>query len=319
MLIDIGDTCLRGRDPQGRRQEWHLCVEAPVGAGSDLATAPAVRADGGEVVVRSLPPTVPAEEAQAWLDNEIRVATRIRTAHSAEAHPAELPRIVGYEFDTAEPFALFAPYRAAARPGLAARLLDSERLVLAASLFRALAHLAALDIVHGGVALPAVRLSGANVVLVNFEHAVLTGEHSPAHGRTAHPGDDVLAAGLLLHEVYTGARLPAGHTPDDSAAPALRALLAGVFAEAPVDRPSALDLLRRLDAGDIARASDHDAALAAGRTRFDAARRAKLPDGTGRNGDAPPATGPAPVARPPQPPPPRPRRARWFNRTGGAR
>ena len=277
-MIDTDFRYLRGQDAQGKRRTWRVRVGAEVEAGSVLGTAEATPPDGsGPYVLRTLPPVevVRPDVSQTWLDNEIRAVRRLSTRYRADRAPAELPRVVGFEFDSGEPFALLASYPAANTGNGVSRLLDAQRTTFTTSLLRALAHLAAVDLVHGGVRLSSVRLTGATVRLVNFEHAVLTGEESPSGAGPAHPGDDVAAAGRLLHEVYTGTPVADDELPDHAEVPWLRTLLAGVFTEEPRDRPTALDLLRRLNSAAPAPFDDPDAALRRGRSRFDAVRAAK--------------------------------------------
>ena len=89
----------------------------------------------------------------------------------------------------------------------AALLIDERRRFLI-GLFRALAQLAAVDLVHGSVGLSSLCWDGITTQLINLEHTVNTGEGSRSslsrNGGVAHPGDDVRAERLCPK---TGIRL----------------------------------------------------------------------------------------------------------------
>ncbi|MCS7477478.1 hypothetical protein ACFFQW_47280 [Umezawaea endophytica] len=291
------EVVLHGRDAWGAPRTWRLRTTGTVEAGSVLRTAEGKLNTGDRVVLRTLPPAsaVQPEISQVWLDNEIRAVTRTTRLYRAERPPAELPRLLGYQFDSDKPFALLTGYSSTGAATAVGRLLDSQRTEFTVSLLRALAHLDAVDLVHGNVGLPALRLDGSSVRLVNFEHAVLGGEPSRSGvWPPAHHGDDVLAAGRLLYEVYTGVPTTGDGHPSGTAVPWLRSLLSGVFADNPHERPSAVDLLRRVNAAAPAPSDDQDAALHRGRARFDTVRSVKS---AGYPPQAPPsatAAGPAP-------------------------
>ena len=83
---------------------------------------------------------------------------------------------------------------------------------------RALAQLAAVDLVHGSVELSSLCWDGGTAQLVNLEQAVRAGEPS-RDGTPAHPGDDVRAAGRVVHELFTGKRIGPKDTPNLSGEP----------------------------------------------------------------------------------------------------
>jgi len=62
------------------------------------------------------------------------------------------------------------------------------------------------SIVHGAIGLNTLHWDGDTLQLVDFGGAALCGEYPD--GRTAHHGDDILAAGRVIYQVHTGQRAP---------------------------------------------------------------------------------------------------------------
>ncbi|HEX8865465.1 MAG TPA: hypothetical protein VF821_07375, partial [Lentzea sp.] len=212
--------------------------------------------------------------AEVLLDNEIRALTRLHTRYSRPL--PELPRIVGYDFDSAEPFLLLEPPVGKCVDGGLRTLLIDERRRFMIGLFRALAQLDAVDLVHGSVGLSALCWDGATTQLVGLEHAVGTGE-APRLSRTgavAHPGHDVRAAGRVVYELFTGRSVAPGDTPDLASQPeVLASLLRGVFDQDPRLRPTAVQMLERLNDRDpLPRPVDVTSAMKPGYDRFDELR-----------------------------------------------
>lgn len=269
---------LRGSNAFGESGQWSVrTVGEETMPGSVLAVRRVELDDGKPLICLRLPEEGATPQAEWMLDNEIRSAARL-TVRYRHNHPHELPKLVGYNFDTRAPFALLSPYpgEAAVNQKRVRSLLNEQRARFAASLARALALLAAVDLVHGSIDLSSIYLDGMTVHLVNFGAAMAVGE---ARGRTlAHPGDDVLAAARVLYEVYTGHPPPKDKQPDLTDIP-IRDLLTGAFAPNPEDRPCAVTLLDGLggSSSELPRPDDVRARLARGHARFDAERRHKRP------------------------------------------
>ncbi|MEV0678898.1 hypothetical protein AB0I60_20510 [Actinosynnema sp. NPDC050436] len=306
---------LVGKDVDNRPTTWLVRVVRELPHPDSALVTEVVRThDGTELVRRSLPVERGAA-VERLLDNEIRALNRVGRRYPGGRHPGELPRLVGFDFDSAEPFALLSRYPGPTVGDTLRTLLTDERRKFTVSLFRALAQLAAVDLVHGAVGLSSMCWDGAVVRLIGFEHALLAGERVRPGVTPAHLGDDVLAAGLVVHRLMTG-RAPARRDapPDLTGAPdAITSLLRGVFDQDPGRRPAARDLLERLGAGgDLPEPLDPDTALRAGRERFDRARPAKAvrvpPPPLLRPDPAPPppTRGPVPPVRRPAP-----RRGTW--------
>lgn len=307
-------TLYLGRDAAGRGSEWWWRDQHKlVLPGFRLSTWVVDSREGSRLICRRLPAATPGDSRQAekLLDNEIRALSRLAQRYGPAGYPAELPQLVGYNFDAVDPFALCALFRGSCAEHSARDLLSDQRVAFAVGLLRALAQLSAVGLVHGAVGLSTTWWDGARVQLVNFECAAVAGEprRLADHSRwaspdqvlgtgRAHPGDDVFSAGLALYELFTGTRptdtrATGAHQPDLTAGgPLLRELLAGVFQADAHRRPSALELLRRLSTGgDLPTPMDVEAGLRAGRARFEQARRAKYPSGS-----EPPPAAPAPTA-----------------------
>lgn len=287
-----------GRDAAGRASEWWWRDQHElVLPGSRLSTWVVENRDGSRLMCRRLPAETHGrtEQVEKLLDNEIRAMSRLAHRYGRAGYPAELPRLVGYNFDTVEPYVLCAPFRGNCAEETVRNLLSDQRIAFAVGLLRALAQLAAVDLVHGAVGLSTTWWDDSRVQLVNFECAAVTGEprRRADHSRwassdqilgtgRAHPGDDVFSAGLAIYELLTGIRSTGEHKPDLTVGgPLLRELLAGVFQPDAERRPSAVELLRRLSTGgDLPTPMDVEAGLRAGRVRFEQARRSKyLPAG----------------------------------------
>ncbi|MFS8095728.1 hypothetical protein LFM09_01190 [Lentzea alba] len=274
---------LAGRDPAGRETSWLVrTLDALPEQDSALATERVKTHDGSTLVRKSLPPTTnPVDQALAemLLDNEIRALTRLHARYH-RALP-ELPRIVGYDFDSADPFVLLEPPIGKSVDGGLRTLLIDERRRFMIGLFRALAQLDAVDLVHSSVGLSSLCWDGATTQLVNLEHAVNAGEAPRSglsrNGSVAHPGHDVRAAGRVVYELFTGKHVELGDTPDLASQPeVLASLLRGVFEADPRHRPTALQMLERLNDRDpLPRPVNVTAAMKQGYDRFDELRPPK--------------------------------------------
>lgn len=234
-----------------------------------------VSVDGGPPLLQKRVPRTPAGEPGPLeeLDREIWAAHRFALAFPPEAYPAELPRLRYYDVDSAEPFALLEPYRGQPVAEVHQQLAAQDRYRLQVGLLRALHLAAAAGVTHGRVDLGTLRWDAATstVQLVDFEQAARIGERrqGSADGSLSSTRDDVWDAGLAIWRVsypaHTGCTAP-DLTEDGGA---LSALLAGVFADQPTDRPTPGDLLSRLRESTEMGGADLGATLRAGAQAFD--------------------------------------------------
>lgn len=291
---DTEYTSLVGKDPAGRATTW---LVRPVRrlSGLDSALVTETVQDHQEVeFVRKTLPQHGRKAAERLLDNEIRALVRLWQRYPDVRYPGQFPKLVGYDFDSAEPFVLMTRHgRPMADEGLRTLLTD-ERRAFVVNLFRALERLAAVDLVHGSIGLSSICWDGSAFQLVNLEHALSEGERLRAGAPPAHPGDDVLAAGHLVYQLMTGRRPSRrDEVPDlTGQPPAIAGLLRGLFVNDPARRPSAAEVLERLSASDRQpKPVDADTPMVEGRRRFDQIRpqRRKAPT-------APVLPSPAPAA-----------------------
>lgn len=265
-----------------------------------------VENDTGTFEARLLRPA--SAEALTMLDNEILAGLRLRRC-LRDGHPAEVPRLIGYEADGDTRFALLTPYRGMPCGAHTARLLPEDLRRFQTSLLTGVRLLAAAGIAHRALGPETVRWDGDRVQLTGFGLAALHGETRATVGaapwsapeqRPERVGgeveerDDLWAVGLLIHLMATGglppqARGPSKDLPPDLP-PDLARLLDGVFA--PVDRrPPVTELLRRAGVNDpVPHPVEPDPAVMSGRREFFQIRAAKHP---GTVPDAPAAEPPA--------------------------
>jgi hypothetical protein len=305
-VVPLGDneyTSVVGKDPAGRTRNWLVRpVRQLSGLDSSLVTE--IVQDHQEVeFVRKTLPEHGHKAAESLLDNEIRALVRLSQRYPDGSFPEQFPKLVGYNFDLAEPFVLMTRY---ARPmsdeGLRTLLTD-ERRIFMVNLFRALERLAAVDLVHGSVGLSSICWDGSVFQLVNFEHALSAGERLRSGAPPAHPGDDVLAAGHLVYQLTTGRRPSRrDEVPDlTGQPPAIAGLLRGLFASDPARRPSAVEVLDRLSAtASRLKPVDVDTPMVEGRRRFDQIRPQRKKAPTAHANPRPVPTVPA-RTKPPSP------------------
>jgi hypothetical protein len=262
---------LVGRTLDGRPGRWEVkgdqLIELP---GSALITQRVRTTDNTTLVCRSLS-TEHDDAKRRLLDNEIRALARLTKAFPA-SH--SFPALVGYDMDSRDPWVLVAEYRGRPASEVVSGLLRDDLEQLAVNLFRAVAHLGLVEVAHNWLSTGSVYLARASLQIVSFEHAAFFGEPKDGGSGTALPCGDILAAGKILYEAFTGAR-PLTDRPDLSDVSWLSSRLADVFAE-PRGRPSAIDVMRRLGIADVPKVEVQDE-MSAGRTAFDEARNRKLP------------------------------------------
>jgi hypothetical protein len=279
-VAEIAESAeLVGRGLDGRTTRTTVTgVELVRLPGSALLTQRVRCADGTVLLRRSLRDGSD-DPALPLLDNEIRALARLNRAFRA-SRGRPFPALVAYDMDSRDPWALVTDHRGRPARDAVGDLLGSGLVEFTADLFHAVAHLPLVELVHHRLDLDCLRLSGTAVQIVTFEHATLVGEPRPGlpaadPADPAHPADDVLAAGRLAFEAFTGHPL-AGDPPDLSEVSLLAARLPDVFDPIPARRPTAADVVRRLGRTDLPTPSTSDD-LGAGRAAFDRARRAKLP------------------------------------------
>ncbi|QKV79934.1 hypothetical protein [Amycolatopsis sp. Hca4] len=312
MTSEEMDVELSGLNQLGDPGKWVLHPVMAIENDGSLLRADIVDVTGLGLLLRKRlprPDQIRGEEhpmlAERQLDNEIRALVRLWGRYSP--YPPELPELVGYNFDAPEPFVLMRSVVPAsddngADPGRHA-LAPGARMDYRKRLFRALAALHEVDLVHGAVRPGSVRGRVGSFQLSGFEHSagrgelprsrpVLVSDRSAPVG-PADPADDVQAAWIAYFELVEG-RPPTAAEVD--ALPPLDLRLAPELHGLPVagsgKRPSAREIVEAMGA-EPPNPIDIERALVRGREAFD---RLRLP----------PSPLPAPVAASPPPPPPPP-------------
>ncbi|RBQ17514.1 hypothetical protein DP939_24380 [Spongiactinospora rosea] len=279
--------------------------------------------DGTRIIERRVPRNEGHDHLYDLLENEARMGARLLSL-LRRGYPAELPRLIGYNLDIAEPIVLWSDHRGEPVSAHSGRLLLAEQREFAAGLFRAVRILSACGIVHRRIEPGTVRWNGTAVQLTGLGQAALVGDRrvrlgeapyaAPAqregHGRVA-TADDLWSAAMVVYLTVTGREV--ADRPDLGPVPALQPIQ-DVFT---ADPPSAVEVLTRLRVPDPLQGApvEPDRGLTEARAAFDRARRLKTAG----------EPAPEPAARPsPQPPPasappasPRRRRARpvrWWER-----
>jgi hypothetical protein len=286
-VTEIVDTAeLVGRDVAGRAASWTVKADQLVDLpGSALLTQRVRTADGTTLVRRSLREGSD-DPAFSLLDNEIRALARLARAFG-DAEERPFPLLLGYDVDGRDPWALVTDYRGRPAREAVSGLLTSGQLELVTGLFGALARMALVEVAHNRLDLSGMYLAGTALSIVNFEHAAFFGEPRPGRsGVASRPQEDMVDAGRLLYEVFTGE--PAyTDRPDLSEVPLLRTRLSDLFGE-PRERPSAADVLKRFVAPASVPVLAAPDPLAAGWAAFDEARAKKQPERPAPPDSAPP-------------------------------
>ncbi|EOD67116.1 hypothetical protein [Amycolatopsis vancoresmycina] len=286
---------LSGCDLDGRFARWKLIDREDLALpGSRLRTCRVQTTDGATLILRTTHADGD-EGTRLLLDNEIRALARLTRAFP-DWRPRPFPALVGYAMDVPRPWALFGDYAGVPVRTAADRLLGAQLRDFMVNLFDALAHLSLVEVVHGRLGPDSVRVDGDRVQLVLFEDAAFTGEPAPLTGDrvqlvlfedAAFTGErgrlgaapaasrtDLVAAGHLLYEAFTGHPVRGGR-PDLAEVPLLAARLGDLFTGTGPG-PDAAEVLRRLGREDVPRLEGRDE-LDAGRAAFDLARRRKSP------------------------------------------
>jgi hypothetical protein len=266
-------------------------VAEPNSAPAPLLSKLLVLDDGVEahqVTVGRLPKREDQERGYRMIDSEILAGRRLarQAARGDGRYPPQLARLIGYDADSAEPFALFEPYRGEAADAVAGHLLRAGQHKFQLSLLTGLRWLAEAGLAHRSLGPGTVRWDGEQVQITDFSLATVIGAERQSvgslpwaapeqRGPTVHgqvtDRDDVWAAGRLIFYVITGQEL---NERDQLAEwPLLVDLLVGVFGP-PEQRPTARELLRvRLDQRDpVPAGSGIDPRIEKGIADFYAAR-----------------------------------------------
>ncbi|TQM84467.1 hypothetical protein FHX81_6913 [Saccharothrix saharensis] len=302
----------QGFNPLGELGTWRLRELGPRPNPDSLLRVDLVElADHRRAERKRLPVGVHGEAdwalAEAQLDNEIRALVRLATRYPND-YPAELPRLIAYNFDVSDPFVLMEVVTGdnGDEAHRMRTLLTQDRRRFQLGMYRALAALHAVDLVHGAIRLSSIRWADDRFQLVGFEHSSGRGEVPRSRPvtvgyreRQADPADDVRDAGRAVHEMITGARRrnrpPTQDGPLDDVLPGLD----GVFEPDPARRPTAVVVLAALNStAPLPDPLDVDEALRAGWDQFDREHPRPQPVPPPRaDPPTPPSAPPPPVAR----------------------
>lgn len=228
------------------------------------------------------------------LDNEISAGRLLYDAAGWSGYPSEVTCLYGDEASSADPYALFEPYRGTQLSEVGPYLITDEQEAFEVSLLTGLCWLAAAGLAHRALS-PATVLWDSQrrrVQITDFSRSAVFGApRAPITGspswiaREARPGsvdgvvgegDDIWAAGRLMFYVRShGDDLTDREQLDEVE---LSGLLSGVFGP-PDRRPSARELLvRRWGRPDPGLpVADSRAGLRDGRRHFWEARQRKHP------------------------------------------
>lgn len=287
------------RDPAGGAGEGTAAARVVSVAGEEEPAPPylvaqRVQLADGSTARRLL--VGPADRACGYrrLDNEILAGLRLRRLVGDNPHPSEVSRLIDYEADSAEPFALLKPYRGEPLATAARRLLPEEQHRFEVSLLRALCWLAAAGIAHRGLSPSTVRWDGTCVQITDFSLATVfevprevigalpwaapeqrRSRDGQAHGQVS-GRDDVWAVGRLIYYVLTGEELTT--VRQVAGVPGLDDLLQGVFGP-PGGRPTASEMLtaRLNQPSPVPRGQAATSSLDDGHTQFYLIRNRKHP------------------------------------------
>jgi hypothetical protein len=271
-VTEIDDSAeLVGRTLTGEPGRWDVKSVQTLNLPASALIAQRVRdADGTILVYRSLPAANDVA-ARVLLDNEIRALARLSHAFP-HAQPQPFPILVGYNMDTRDPWALVTDYQGNPAAEVVTNLMRPELGQFAGNVFRAVAHAGLVEVVHGSLSMNSLYMTSTSVQIVTFERAAFAGEPRPGRHGAAGREDDVLAAGKILYEAFTGFP-PSDDQPDLTGVGWLRSRVADVFAP-PRERPSANAVLERFG---VRKVPEIDDDLASGRAAFDETRQREHP------------------------------------------
>lgn len=257
---------LRYRDAHGSPRAGAFELGAELDGGDDgLRTRRIHTRAGVECTQRYLPAGEHTAAAQARLETEIRATARLWQLYGGASYPAHLPRLIGFDLGSDEPYAIFEGH--AGRPLTDVRgMLDADAAwSLWSGLVSALLHTTAAGIAHGDVGPANVWWDGTTARLVHFGNARI--------GAAPDASADVRGAAVILAQAVDGSPLPRR----------LRRVVKSAI-RPPGTAPTVVALARRTGVPTALAARKPDAALDDGRRRFEAISAAK----DGRPGSARP-------------------------------
>lgn len=163
------------------------------------------------------------------LEDEVWACCRFLRRYGS-AMPPELPVLIGYSVDSADPFSLFLPQRGRTLASGNRGLLVGEQLrAFQNSLFRAVRLVEGAEMVHRGLSPATIRWDGRHVQLEDFTHAVMIGQRSLWTGRApwsapeariagmpVTPAEDVWSAAMVAFLVARRRDLPQDSRPSAS-------------------------------------------------------------------------------------------------------
>jgi hypothetical protein len=255
------------------------------------------------------------------LDNEIIAGRLLYEVAGWGGYPPEVTCLYGDEATSADPYALFEPYRGRQLSQVGTHLVTEEQEALEVSLLTGLCWLAAAGIAHRALSPDTVLWDSQRrrVQITDFSRSTVFGAPREAIAgspswvaREARPGsvssvvserDDIWAAGRLIFFVRSQGEELADR--EQLAQSGLSELLDGVFGP-PEGRPTARELLvdRMRQPDPVPPGAGSRAGLQAGRRHFWEARQRKHPGAVlppEAAEDAYPPPGPGPAAPPPGP------------------
>lgn len=247
--------------------------------------------DGSRVVCKRVA-NVHRPDAETWfqaLEDEVWACTRFRRRYGGQC-PPELPQVVGYSVDSADPFSLFLPQRgrtlAAGNRGL---LVGDQLRTFHNSLFRAVRLVEGAEVVHRNLSPATIRWDGRCVQFEDFTHACLIGErtrwtlHAPwaapearLPGGAADPAEDVWSAAMVAYLVARRRDLTPETRPTASdVTDAGLARIADAFVPGPDQRLARAEVLARLGVPDPVPPVMRDPLIEEGIQAFSARRDGK--------------------------------------------
>jgi hypothetical protein len=235
-------------------------------------------------------------DGYARLDNEVLAGRRLHRMADSSRYPSELVRLYGDESTSADPFALFEPYRGEPLREVGPHLFDDEFGKFLTGLLTGLCWLAGAGIAHRSISPDTVLWDSKSVQITDLSRSAPFGTaRTPIGGAgawvpresrpdtcygTVGPTDDVWAAVRLIYFVRSrGEDLEdLGKLAESGLAQMFNGLLGYVFGP-PEGRPTASDLieygLRRPHL--IPSLADGSKPLISGRASFLVARERKHP------------------------------------------
>ncbi len=286
------------------RQITGVLVEAEAQVGDaelsagEFLTARKVRLEDGTELRQHKPASGSQRRGYDRLDNEILAGRRVYEVAAWKSYPPEVTRLYGYEATSADPYALFEPYRGQPLREVGASFLDEESDIFMAGLLTGLCWLGAAGLAHRAINPDTVLWDSQQrrVQITDFSQSTVFGvPRTPVAGPsewvsreqrpgmfygTVGPRDDIWAACRLIFFV----RNQGEHLLDRGqiARSGLDLLFDGMFDQVfgpPEGRPTARELLEQglKRRNPAPRAAGGSAGLIAGRERFLVARQRKHP------------------------------------------